>query len=288
MAHIKDIKLRTEGIRKILKVTSAMQIVAATKLKRAEQAVFAGRAYLGEIDKILHRISLEDGRFIGAAFTKEASLKNICVVAIFSDRGLCGGFNSAVLKKIEELSLTSESKLILIGKKGSTYFRRKKVDFVSDFLHLGEKSLDDLTNELTSYLLTDFNKGQISRVYVVYSSFRQRSLGKPIVRQLLPVVAPDIDEGNSKVTESVGKEPLYLYEPNIEELAAVAIREYLSVRLRGAILESHAAEEMARMLAMKYATDNGNELLDELMLQYHKLRQANITKEIIEVVGAGV
>jgi F-type H+-transporting ATPase subunit gamma len=282
MAQIKDIKLRTEGIKKIIKVTRAMQIVAATRLRRLENRVLKQREYLAELSKVMQKLFLDRFNSLDEILNKKG--KDVYLIAICSDRGLCGGFNTSVFKKIEELGLSHTTKVIPIGKKGEIYLRKRNFKFLTEFMYLPDKSPDKLASEISTYLLDRFFKEEIDKVYLVYNRFRQHALGKVICDKLLPVEKGDRHVFDDNMIKK--EKALYLYEPEAENLLNIIIREYIATRIRSAIFESAASEEIARMLAMKYATDNGEELLSSLMLEYHKARQANITREIIEVVSA--
>ncbi|PIQ88535.1 MAG: ATP synthase F1 subunit gamma [Candidatus Omnitrophica bacterium CG11_big_fil_rev_8_21_14_0_20_42_13] len=288
MADIRGIKLRTEGIKKILKVTSAMQIVAATKLKRAEERALKSRFYVKALGEILAKISIQDGFLKEKAFSESASESGLCLLAVCSERGLCGGFNAGIFKKVEEHAAAPGLKILPVGKKGFIHFKRKKLNLISDIKPEKDEPLDSFTGRIASFLLKEFYKGSIRKISIVYNMFRQHSLGTVVAKQVLPIIQ-DLLSGRAEEEKNKNTyKALYLYEPDIEILSKHILEEYLESFISGAILESRASEEMARMLAMKYATDNGNELLSALTLQYHKLRQANITREIIEVAGAGI
>ncbi|MFQ5680947.1 MAG: ATP synthase F1 subunit gamma [Candidatus Omnitrophota bacterium] len=293
MADIRDIKGRSEGIRKILKVTAAMQIVAATKLKRAEQAALDSRDYLRAAQELTAKLSAGEDKAAERIFRSRGEGQKTCLVAVCSDRGLCGSFNSAVFRKAEGLRLPVGSPVVPLGKKAMVYFRRRSLPEKKDGFRLvtvrqTEKGSSlRLGRNIADYLLNGFRAGEIDRVYMVYNRFKPHSLPQAITQKLLP-----LDDLSGEGREMAGKDgrggaapSLYLYEPQGEELVYAVLSEYLFAAIRTALLQSAAAEEMSRMLTMKYATDNGNELLGQLMLQYHKLRQANITREILEVVG---
>lgn len=279
MGTIKEIKNRVKGVEKIERVASAMEIVAATRLRRREKEVLSFRPYAVGIRQLFLNVAKRSKQIHPLMAPKQSQY--VGILAVTSDRGLCGAFNEnifgAVMAYIKE---KRGCKVIVIGKKGERFFRKRGVDIAEKFLDISPKDLNQKVDELTKKIVEMFSNSLVSRFVVFFNQFRLHLLGRAAQFTLLPALVTD-DKKESVVVD-------YIYEPEPFYILEKLIPDYIFSQIKSVILESWAAEEMARMVAMKYATENAQDLIEELMLEYHKARQAQITKEIIEVVsGSG-
>ncbi len=276
MPAIRDIKRRTEGIGKILKVTRALEIVAATRLKRAETDALKFRPYCNAIAEVVKSMAKRVS-FAFPLVELRAKVKTKAFIVITSDRGLCGGFNYNIINALNaERADKKEIKLLVIGKKGIIYFRNKNFSIISEYTDVKADNVRKISGEIVDKVIQLYLDKEIDSAGLIFNRFRRHLLGEAKVATILPFQREEKKEIISD----------YLYEPEPDEVLDSLISEYSRVRITSAILESKASEEMARMVAMKYATDNANELISKLMLEYHKMRQAAITREIIEVINA--
>ena len=280
MANLKEIRNRISSVESTMQITSAMKMVSAAKLKRAQDAIVQLRPYADKLTEILVNLSSTLDGADGNAFSSERELKNILFVSITSNRGLCGGFNSNIIKQTTSL-INNEYKdanasIVSIGKKSSEHFSKKGYNVLS--------SHDDLYNEITFEAVADiaenimktFIDGEFDKVVLVYNQFKNAATQIIMSENYLPVETPQ-DENTT-----IGD---YIFEPSKEEIVQELIPKSLKTQLFKAILDSHASEHGARMTAMHKATDNANDLKDDLTLFYNKARQAAITGEILEIVG---
>ena len=280
MANLKEIRNRISSVESTMQITSAMKMVSAAKLKRAQDAIVQLRPYADKLTEILVNLSSTLDGADGNAFSSERELKNILFVSITSNRGLCGGFNSNIIKQTTSL-INNEYKdanasIVSIGKKSSEHFSKKGYNVLS--------SHDDLYNEITFEAVADiaenimktFIDGEFDKVVLVYNQFKNAATQIVMSENYLPVETPQ-DE-NATIGD-------YIFEPSKEEIVQELIPKSLKTQLFKAILDSHASEHGARMTAMHKATDNANDLKDDLTLLYNKARQAAITGEILEIVG---
>ncbi len=280
MANLKEIRNRISSVESTMQITSAMKMVSAAKLKRAQDAIVQLRPYADKLTEILVNLSSTLDGADGNAFSSERELKNILFVSITSNRGLCGGFNSNIIKQttylINNKYKDANASIVSIGKKSSEHFSKKGYNVLS--------SHDDLYNEITFEAVADiaenimktFVDGEFDKVVLVYNQFKNAATQIVMSENYLPVETPQ----DENVT--IGD---YIFEPSKEEIVQELIPKSLKTQLFKAILDSHASEHGARMTAMHKATDNANDLKDDLTLFYNKARQAAITGEILEIVG---
>jgi F-type H+-transporting ATPase subunit gamma len=284
MANLKEIRTRITSVNSTMQITSAMKMVSAAKLKRAQNAVVQMRPYADKMQEILTNVSgsidTADNPFI-----KVREEKNTLIVALTSNRGLCGGFNNNVIKRVKKLvAEIGESKVTVlpVGKKANDIF--KKYSYIAgDNLPNENYSLwDDLTFEnivpLTEALMNKYSDGTFDKILIVYNSFKNAAVQLLITEQLLPIVKANDEKKSSSNTD-------YIFEPSQEEIITDLIPNSLKVSFYKAMLDSLASEHGARMTAMHKATDNASELIKDLKLTYNKARQAAITNEILEIVG---
>ena len=285
MANLKEIRNRISSVGSTMQITSAMKMVSAAKLKRAHDAILQMRPYAVKLKEILINLSatldLSENAFSG-----ERKGGKTLIVGITSNRGLCGGFNNNIVKRIKESIKTDyKSKdvhVLCLGKKIRDAYKRSDHFYTNDYLTEREDVYADLTfenvSEVAQELMDLYKTGEFNRIYVVYNQFVNAATQKVETEQFLPIQAPK----ESSDSTSTGD---YIFEPSKEEIVEDLIPKSLKVQLFKAILDSNAAEHGARMTAMHKATDNANELQKTLKLSYNKARQAAITNEILEIVG---
>lgn len=286
MPSLKDVRTRIDSVNSTKQITNAMKMVAASKLRKSQNAVNSMRPYAAKLNEILQNLNTSLDEDSKGIYGQERDLKRVLLVAITSNRGLCGAFNSNVIKATQKLLNTDYADLntarnidvMTVGKKGTDHFSKK------DFQYVGNH--DELFNELSfenvfplaEDLMQRFASKEYDRVVLIYNHFKNVATQVVTTEQLLPVTSGDnVDESKSKVD--------YLFEPSKEEIVEELIPTILKVQFYKAMLDSFAAEHGARMLAMTQATDNATEMIKELKLQYNKARQAAITSEILEIVG---
>ncbi len=284
MANLKEIRNRIASVGSTMQITSAMKMVSAAKLKRAQDAVTKLRPYAGKLKEILGNLSA----VADASENKLAKLNDgnsVLIIAISSNRGLCGGFNNNIIKKVQHLIASDyqayDVKVLCLGKKVKDVIKKTPNYFINDELLPFEDIFLDLTFDRTALIATQlmslYEQQQFSKVVVVYNSFINAASQSIEVEQFLPLISP-IPENNSNSVD-------YLFEPNKQELVSVLIPKSLKIQLFKALLDSNASEHGARMTAMHKATDNAKDLQKSLKLTYNKARQAAITNEILEIVG---
>ena len=280
MANLKEIRNRISSVESTMQITSAMKMVSAAKLKKAQDAIIQLRPYANKLTEILVNLSASLDSADGNDFSTERDVKNVLFVTITSNRGLCGGFNSNIIKSTNSLIKgeykNTNASIISVGKKSSEYFTKNGFNVISTH--------DDLYNEITfegvaeiaETIMSSFVEEKYDKVILVYNQFKNAATQILMKENYLPVETPE-DE-----TATVGD---YIFEPSKEKIVQELIPKSLKTQLFKAILDSHASEHGARMTAMHKATDNANDLKDDLTLFYNKARQAAITSEILEIVG---
>lgn len=288
MANLKEIRERKVSVASTMQITSAMKMVSAAKLKKAQDAIVRFRPYANKLKEILGSVadSIKDDEDI--QFTALREKERILLVLVTSNRGLCGAFNSNAIKATIHRALTEYSgqmmakqvDFIAIGKKGSEFLRRKGYNVIFD----GSKIFDDLTFErvasLARMIMDLFSEGEYDHVDIIYNRFKNAGTQILTEEQFLPIQIEKL-AGEEKTSSFVD----YIFEPSKEYIVQELIPRSLRLQMYKAILDSHASEHGARMTAMHKATDNATELLKELSLQFNKARQASITNEILEIVG---
>ena len=279
MANLKEIRNRIASIGSTMKITSAMKMVSAAKLKKAQDAIIQMRPYSNKLTELLQNLSATLDSDDGGEFTQKRDVNKVLIVAITSNRGLCGGFNSSVIKEVARIAKKNyagkEVSIFPIGKKGNDILSKEHqiYKFESDLY-------DDLTFENAAVfaedLMEQFEKGEFDHIELVYNRFKNAATQILTQEQYLPIAA-------AEETDVASAD--YIFEPNKEEIVKGLIPKSLKIQLYKAIRDSYASEHGARMTAMHKATDNATELRDDLLLVYNKARQASITNEILEIVG---
>lgn len=283
MANIRLIRRRIRSVRSTAKITRAMELVAASKMRRAQQRALQTRPYAEKLREVLAHLA-------GAAATGEGALEHpflrprpverVLAIHMTPDRGLCGGLNANMNRRGAAFALeqTVPVSFVTVGKKGRDFFVRTGQEIVAEFTQLGDypESVDTLP--IARVAMEEYLEGRADRVYLVYPLFVNTVTQKPTVLQLLPVEPPTPEAGAARGVE-------YLYEPRPADVLASILPRYVEMLVFEAALETAASEQSARMVAMRSATDAANEMIETLTLVYNKARQEQITKELLDIVG---
>ncbi|WP_411893928.1 ATP synthase F1 subunit gamma [Winogradskyella sp. A2] len=279
MANLKEIRNRISSVSSTMQITSAMKMVSAAKLKKAQDAITAMRPYSNKLTELLQSLSATLDADSGSKYATQREVKNVLIVAITSNRGLCGAFNSNIIKQtntlINDVYGDKNVSVLAIGKKSNDAFTKQNrvIDNKSEVF-------DDLTfdnvAEIADMIMDKFVQAEFDKVELVYNRFKNAATQIIMTEQFLPIV-PVENEANNNLD--------YIFEPSKLEIVETLIPKSLKTQLFKSIRDSFASEHGARMTAMHKATDNATELRDQLKLTYNKARQAAITNEILEIVG---
>ncbi len=282
MANLKEIRTRIVSVNSTMQITSAMKMVSAAKLKRAQDAITRMRPYAEKLKDILENASASVG-VEGSIYSQKREEKNVWVVVITSNRGLCGGFNNNVIKEARRVIAQHEGanvRVLGMGKKGADFFRKSN-NWSEEMNPAPNAIFDRLTfenaSQIAESMIQAFADGMVDKVVVVYNRFKNAAVQVVTTEQLLPVMPP-VESGASSNVD-------YIFEPAKEQIVSELIPRSLKVQFYKSLLDSFAAEHGARMTAMHKATDNAGELVKGLKLTYNKARQAAITGEILEIVA---
>ncbi|AEW86442.1 ATP synthase F1 subunit gamma [Flavobacterium columnare] len=278
MANLKEIRNRITSVSSTMQITSAMKMVSAAKLKKAQDAITAMRPYAEKLTELLQNLSATLEGEVGGAYTTQREVKKVLLVVITSNRGLCGAFNSNVVKEVKILTdkyQGAQLDVLAIGKKGNDTLRKTHNVIANESTIFDNLTFDNAAT-IASKLTDKFIAGEYDTIELVYNQFKNAATQVVKSEQFLPL-AP-IAKGNAVSGD-------YIFEPSKEEIIMTLIPKSLKTQLYKAIRDSFAAEHGARMTAMHKATDNATELRNQLKLTYNKARQAAITGEILEIVG---
>ncbi|MFC2081417.1 ATP synthase F1 subunit gamma [Bacteroidota bacterium] len=286
MANLKEIRNRIASVSSTQQITSAMKMVSAAKLRRAQEAILQMRPYAEQLHMILTYLSDAIKDEEDDPYGVERELEKILVVVVTSNRGLCGGFNSAVIKQALQLVNEEYGTLMrknnvdfhAIGKRAAEFFRKNHFQLVGENSELFDKLSFENVMPVAENIMSDYTMRKYDRVLLVYNQFKNAAVQVLTVEQFLPVVHPEHTEESSIITD-------YIFEPSKEYIVKELIPKTLKMQFYKALLDSHAAEHGARMTAMHKATDNATEIIKDLRLTYNKARQATITNEILEIVS---
>lgn len=281
MASGKEIRTKIGSIKNTQKITSAMEMVAASKMRRAQERMEVGKPYAQHIRSVVGHIASGNSEY-KHMYLEEREVKRVGYIVVSTDRGLCGGLNinlfkSVILHSKEWRNKDIPSDLCLVGAKGGAFFKSVGGNIVASVRDIGEEpALNDLIGSV-KVMLDSFAAGNIDKLYLVSNEFINTMTQIPTVQQLLPL--PPVEDEKLKHTWD------YIYEPEASELLNGLLIRYIESQVYQAVVENGACEQAARMIAMKSATDNAGELIDDLQLAYNKARQAAITQELSEIVG---
>ena len=273
MPTLKEIKGRINSVKSTLKITSAMKLVSSAKLRKAQVAIEAMRPYEQQLSRILS--ALPGGMALPEVSPEEAVQMPRVIIAMASNSSLCGGFNANIIAKVRSVREPGDV-VYSIGRKMAEAMRKDGFPSPADFSALSEHPAYGPSARLVEQLMEDLAEGRISEVLLVYSHFVSTARQEPVAEPLLP-------KATAGATEALSAD--YIFEPSAEELFRLLFPKTLKLKLYAALLDNAAAEHAARTVAMQAATDNGNDLLDELTLQYNKGRQQKITNEILDLAG---
>ncbi len=279
MANIRLVKRRIKGVESTAKITRAMEMIATSKMRKAQERGLAGRPYAERIRQViadLAALSQPDSPL--HPLLQVRPVKRIAVVHITPDRGLCGGLNSSINRRTASFILEQgvPVNVIAVGRKGLDFMRRYKRDIKAEFTQLGDQPglLDTLP--ISRIIIDDYTNGEIDEVYLAYAGFVSTMVQRSVLMRILPVAPAEIPAG-----ENVD----YIYEPGSDTVLGGLLPRFIEMQVYHAILEAIASEQSARMVAMRNATDAAKELISELTLMYNKARQENITKELLDITG---
>ncbi|HVD96682.1 MAG TPA: ATP synthase F1 subunit gamma [Cytophagaceae bacterium] len=292
MASLKEVRARIISVNSTQQITKAMKMVAAAKLRRAQDNITKIRPYSEKLTEILNNVSASLDASSENPYAEEREVKSVLIVLITSDRGLAGAFNTNAIKgaltllntRYSEQNAKGNVEILCIGKKGYEFFAKRGYKVNGDYTTLFTNLSFDTVRKAAEYVMDGFVNKKFDRVYTVYNEFK--NVATQIVRstQFLPPVK-EVSFKKKKEVKTSQLNTIYIYEPSQEEIVTELIPKSLKIQFYKAVLDSNASEHGARMTAMDKATDNAKELLKELKLVYNRTRQAAITKEILEIVG---
>tara|TARA_A100001037_G_C15145417_1_gene636074 strand:- start:2484 stop:3341 length:858 start_codon:yes stop_codon:yes gene_type:complete len=278
MPNLKEIRSRIASVASTMQITSAMKMVSAAKLKRAQDKIVQMRPYAEKLTQLLGDLTKNLDPAEGGDFSKQRPVKNNLIVTITSNRGLCGGFNANVIKKaIQIYDKDANTDILSIGKKSSEFFQKNNYNLISSHDDIYNNLSFDSVASLASEIMDKFTRGDYDRISLIYNQFKNAATQNLLVEDFLPI---KLTEDNVDLAASD-----YIFEPKEQEIVQHLIPKALKTQLFKALLDSLASEHGARMTAMHKATDNASDLKDDLTLSYNKARQAAITGEILEIVG---
>ena len=305
MPSLKAIRKRIGSVKNTQKITRAMKLVAAAKLRRAQDAIIAARPYARSLGQVVAELSEKAGRDAHPLFAQRAggpegdqaagqAEKKAAIALFTSDRGLAGAFNAQIIRKVEayvedELSDYTDVSLRIIGRKGNDYFKRRNANILSYDPAPTSISALEMSHELANRVIDDFVEGRVDRVLLVYNEFRSAISQGVVVKQILPVepealvASPGKAGDQGEAAQTAGDD--FIYEPGKEQLLTHLVPLYIQIFIYNAALESIASEFGARMTSMDNATRNAGEMIDKLTLAYNRARQAAITKELLEIIS---
>ncbi len=284
MPSLIDIRRRVRAVKSTQQITKAMKMVSASKLRRAQDRVIGARPYAQQMLRVLNSLTTRvDAEAHPLLSESPAAGAPPLLIVISADRGLCGSFNSNIIKQAASFRPESTDRdvaMALVGRKGRDFFKRRGVDIRYETVGVFQHVKYGHAQEIAHHAIEAFTEGRVSAVYLLYNEFKSVMSQKVVVERLLPL--PRLTPENGGVT---GPQVDYLYEPSAEEILTSLVPRHVEIQVYRALLESAAAEHAARMTAMDAATRNAQEMVDKLTLYMNKVRQASITREIIEVVS---
>lgn len=281
MASLRDIKIRIKSVHSTKKITKAMEMIAASKMKRAQMAALKGRPYINKLEEVIgDLVTFSDPALSHPFLKKRDKVKNVGYIFMTSNRGLCGGFNSNIIRRMLEIlreKNETQEIVLTVGKKGRQAMERVGKAVLADFETMSDKPSFLDTIGISRVVIDDFLNGKLDEVYMVYNHFYSALTQKPVLKKLLPIEPTEM--------ESTGRKHDYIFEQDREKLLGELLQRYVETTVYQTVLESVASEHSARMMAMRQASDNASDIINSLTLHYNKARQTKITKEILEVVA---
>lgn len=281
MSGAKEIRTKIKSIKNTQKITRAMQMISASKMRKAQDRMATSRPYAEKMRQVIGHVARSNSEY-HHPYLQDRTQQRIGLIVISTDRGLCGGFNINLFKAItlqmkEWQQQSKEIDLCLLGRKAGAFFKRLGGNVLALAEHLGDKpSINDLIG-IVKVMLNAFDEQKIDALYIAHNQFINTMIQKPVIKRLLPIEA--------ELDESLNRHWDYIYEPDAKILLDTLLVRYIETQVYQAVVENIASEQAARMIAMQSATENAGELINEFQLIYNKARQAAITQEIAEIVG---
>ena len=283
MPSVRDIRRRIRSVDNTFKVTNAMSLIAASKMRRAQNSVLEGRPYSVKIQEVIAHLAAQpmDDESSAQPLLASRTVTKSTVLIISPDRGLCGGLNANLTRQVGQFILEQQVPVqaIAVGRKGRDFMARTNQDLKATFTDLGETPLLIDTQAISRMIIDSYCQEETDEIYLAYTNFVSTMVQEPVIEKLLPIVPAELTS-----TESVG----YIYEPGNLAVLQNLLPRFIEMQVYHAILESIASEQSARMVAMRAATDNANELSSDLTLVMNKLRQESITNELLDLIGGQI
>ncbi len=288
MPSTRDIRRRIKSVKNTAQITKAMQMVAASKMRKAQLAALAGRPYAHLMNEVLSAL-VASGKDFSHPFVEKREVKKRCVIVVSTDKGLCGGLNSSLMR--EAAKFPPDTDYITAGRKASQFIARTKRPLVAEFTYKDIPSFGE-ARAISKFARDLYLKGEVDQVEILFTNFVSTLVQKPETRQLLPIseikhvkAGIGADAVHAAAQSSGGE---FVFEPDQEQVLGALLPHSLNFEVYQILLEAKASEHSARMVAMKNATDNAQQFIKDLTLEYNKLRQANITKELLEISSAAM
>lgn len=290
---MRDIKRRIRSVKNTQQITKAMEMVAAAKLRRSQQQVEAARPFAEKLHTVLTRLArsqAEAAKPIEHPLLEVREVNRVAYVLVTADRGLAGGYNANIIRRASQAYQAEEREkaLITVGRKGRDYFVRRGVTPYSEYSQLGDEIDFTEARRIAQELISAYESKAFDEIHLIYTAFVSAGVQRPTTTRLLPLETPAGDEAGSQTADSAsgdGEALEYIYEPNPEAVLRILIPRYLETQVYRVLMEAKASELGARMVAMRNASDNAQEMIGELTLSFNRARQASITKELSEIVG---
>jgi F-type H+-transporting ATPase subunit gamma len=281
MPDIRKVRRRIRGVRNIAKITRAMEMIAASKMKKAQERGLAGRPYAQKIEQVIADLSALPETTMQHPLLQRRPIKKIAVIHITPDRGLCGGLNANLNRQLAGFILQQQVpvEVVAVGRKGRDFSVRSACALCAEFTQLSDQPRFLDTVPISNIVIEEYTKAIVDEVYISYAGFVSTLVQKPVMKQLLPVQPAQIPGGQNVD---------YIYEPGSAAVLDGLLPRFVEMEIYHAILESIASEQSARMVAMRNATDSANELIGDLTLLYNKARQESITRELLDITGGVV
>lgn len=283
---VRAIRDRIKSVRSTAKVTRAMELVAASKMRRAQDRALASRPYAERMTAVLSQLAAYTGAGDGQALhplLEQRAVQRVAYIHVTADRGLAGGLNANMNRAGASLVLrhqpnVSSITVLPVGRKGRDFFARSGMPVAAEFTELGDFPDFEKVRPIAKIVMDDFLSGAVDQVFIGYQRFVNAAVQRPTTRQILPIVPPAGEDGAAKGAD-------FIFEPSPERLLETLLPRYVEMQVYAAVLEARASEQSARMVAMRQATDAANEMVGALTLAYNKARQESITGELLDIVG---
>lgn len=282
MPSTREIRRRIKSVKNISQITRAMEMVAASRMRRAQQAVLAGRPYAEKMDEVIAHLAARLSAIesdVPHPLLQKRDVKNVGIVMITSDKGLCGSLNSNIIRRTTRFMLDEGNaagyEIVPVGRKGRDFMVRYGRPVVAEFTNYGDRPRPDYIVPIARVITDEYAARRIDAVYLIYAEFVNTLIQRPVITPLLPLQPGEV----------IGPAREYIYEPSPAAVLTQLVPRYVEARIYQALLESIASEQSARLVAMRNATQSAKEMVSELTLSYNKLRQANITKELTEIAS---